>query len=82
MAHKKRKDSMARAALDVAGGGFAFGMTTDIVGRVPHGQAGAAALATGAGMMPAYATVRIGGVVLGELGKVGKKQKRRRRSWL
>lgn len=80
MAHKKRKDSMARAALDVAGGGFALGMTTDVVGRVPHGQAGAAALATGAGMMPAYATVRVGGVLLGKMRKLGKRQKKR--SWL
>ena len=76
-----KKDNIARAAMDVGMGGIVFGIGTDIVGRVPHAGPGAAAMATGAGLLPVYGVTRIGGVVIGEARKLGKKQKKQR-SWL
>ncbi len=81
MAKKRKRNGMVSAALDVAGGGVALGITTDVVGRVPHGGPGAAALATGASFMPTYATARIGGELIREVRKVGN-QKKKRRCWL
>lgn len=75
---KQKKQSMVDAARDVGLGGASFGITSDIVGRVPGGSHGAAALATGASFMPVYATARIGSVIVGEMEDVGKKNKNKR----
>ncbi len=73
---KTRKNSIPRAALDVGLGGATFGITTDIVGRVPHGQAGASALATGASFLPVYSVARVGRVITGKMERIARKRRR------